>query len=399
LTRLELVTEAVRAVLEELARTAPEVLDELVTAEWGERYGRPVRMCSQPSHPVARLTQVGADALELLERARARFPGRDAGPRVEALRQIMVQQFLVDARGRLRPRTPRGGLVPPKVRIESPYELEARWVRRGNTRWTGCLAHVTETCDEAGTNVITDVATMVSAADSQALPGIHTRLTRRQLLPSQHLVDGGHPCVVLIDQAAREHQIELVGPVKSGNSWQRSQRTGFAREDFAIDFDRRQVTCPRGEVSRSWVEPPALAPYVVVRFRPRQCAPCPDRTSCTNGSSGRTVNFLPQSLHELQVRNRADQQDPVWRRLYASRSGVEGTVSELVNGHHMRRCRYHGLNKTHVQHVLTAIAVNIERLSTQEPEASTYRPRPPTAFQQYLEVHGLPRPLWWRQGK
>ncbi|QCX82656.1 hypothetical protein C9F11_45480 (plasmid) [Streptomyces sp. YIM 121038] len=51
LTRLELVLEAVRAALEEIARTAPEVLDRLVTAEWGERYGRQVRMCSQPSHP------------------------------------------------------------------------------------------------------------------------------------------------------------------------------------------------------------------------------------------------------------------------------------------------------------------------------------------------------------
>ncbi|MFJ8956368.1 MULTISPECIES: hypothetical protein [unclassified Streptomyces] len=184
MTRLELVTEAVRAVLEELTRTAPEVLNEMVTAEWGERYGRPVRVSSQPSHPIARLTRVGADARELLEQVRARSPGRDTGRRVEALRQIMVQQFLVDARGRLRPRAPRDGLAPPKVRIESPYELEARWVRRGNTRWTGYLAHVTETCDESGTNVITDVATMVSAADSQALPGIHARLQHRRLLPS-----------------------------------------------------------------------------------------------------------------------------------------------------------------------------------------------------------------------
>ena len=50
LTRLELVTEAVRALLEHLASAAPQILDEWVTAEWSERYGRQVRMCSQPSH-------------------------------------------------------------------------------------------------------------------------------------------------------------------------------------------------------------------------------------------------------------------------------------------------------------------------------------------------------------
>ncbi|MXM66109.1 hypothetical protein GR925_22335 [Streptomyces sp. HUCO-GS316] len=50
----------------------------------------------------------------------------------------------------------------------------------------------------AGVNVITDVATTSGAAnDAQALPGIHTRLARRGLLPAEQLVDGGN---------TREHQ-------------------------------------------------------------------------------------------------------------------------------------------------------------------------------------------------
>ncbi|MFD7560493.1 transposase [Streptomyces sp. NPDC059835] len=44
LTRLELITEAVRAALEEVAGTAPHLLDELVDEDWGRRYGRPVRL-------------------------------------------------------------------------------------------------------------------------------------------------------------------------------------------------------------------------------------------------------------------------------------------------------------------------------------------------------------------
>jgi transposase len=177
LTRLEPVTEAVRTVLEEMAPAAPELLDELVTAEWAERYGRPTRLGSQPSHPVARLEQVGADGRELLGRIYARFPSGAIPTRAEVLRKILVQHFLVDGRGRFRPRTKRDGQPPSRVRIESPYESEARWTRRGDTRWTGHLAHVTETCDDKRVNVITDVATVVSSADSQALPGIHARLS------------------------------------------------------------------------------------------------------------------------------------------------------------------------------------------------------------------------------
>ncbi|WP_406337462.1 hypothetical protein [Streptomyces sp. NBC_00649] len=51
LTRLELVTEAVRAVLEAMAHHAPEVLDELDTAEWAECYGRPATPGASDQHP------------------------------------------------------------------------------------------------------------------------------------------------------------------------------------------------------------------------------------------------------------------------------------------------------------------------------------------------------------
>jgi hypothetical protein len=61
----------------------------------------------------------------------------------------------------------------------------------------------------------------------------------------------------------------------------------------------------------------------------------------------------------------------------------------------MRHCRYRGQPKAHLQHVLTAIAVNIERLSQLPPSENT-SPRPPTAFQDYLDQHGIQRLRSWR---
>jgi hypothetical protein len=107
------------------------------------------------------------------------------------------------------------------------------------------------------------------------------------------------------------------------------------------------------------------------------------------------VGFPPRELYELQVRNRADQQDPAWHKRYAVRSGIEGTVCEFAHGHGMRHSRYRGQPKAHLQHVLTAIAVNIERLSQLPPGEST-SPRPPTAFQDYLDQHDIQRPRSWR---
>jgi hypothetical protein len=110
----------------------------------------------------------------------------------------MVQNFLVDTRGGLRPRADKDGRPRAARRIVSPYDLESRQAMRGDTRWNGYLVHVTETCDNDSTNLITDVATTTPTRDSQALPGIHARLRTRQLLPAEHLVDGGYTSAAML---------------------------------------------------------------------------------------------------------------------------------------------------------------------------------------------------------
>ncbi|MEU3877740.1 hypothetical protein [Streptomyces sp. NPDC029704] len=46
--------------------------------------------------------------------------------------------------------------------------------------------------------------------------------------------------------------------------------------------------------------------------------------------------------------------------------------------------------------MFTAIAVNIERLSGQPATEETPAPKPPTAFQAYLDQHGISRSKSWR---
>ncbi|GGT34995.1 transposase [Streptomyces chromofuscus] len=112
------------------------------------------------------------------------------------------------------------------------------------------------------------------------------------------------------------------------------------------------------------------------------------------------MGFPPRELHDLQLRVRAEQQTPEWKARYAVRSGVESTVNEFAHGHGIRRCRYRGQGKVHVQHVLTAIAVNFERLGGRSPAEEAPAPRQPTAFQNYLDNYldqrEIPRPKSWR---
>ncbi|GAA3486936.1 hypothetical protein GCM10018987_10150 [Streptomyces cremeus] len=52
--------------------------------------------------------------------------------------------------------------------------------------------------------------------------------------------------------------------------------------------------------------------------------------------------------------------------------------------------------KAHVQHVLTAIAVSLERIDVRLPPAPTRRPRRPTALQSFLDWQHVPRSRSWR---
>ncbi|MEU9412352.1 hypothetical protein ACGF5O_44800 [Streptomyces sp. NPDC048291] len=57
---------------------------------------------------------------------------------------------------------------------------------------------------------------------------------------------------------------------------------------------------------------------------------------------------------------------------------------------------YRGQGKAHIQHVLTAIAVNIERLSGLTPTEKAPTPRRPTTFRNYLDQREIPRLKSWR---
>ncbi|MFF3469224.1 transposase [Streptomyces sp. NPDC001984] len=56
---------------------------------------------------------------------------------------------------------------------------------------------------------------------------------------------------------------------------------------------------------------------------------------------------------------RAQQQDGTWQRDYALRAGVEGAIRQATHTTGLRRARYRGLVKTHLDHTTSATALNL----------------------------------------
>lgn len=103
------------------------------------------------------------------------------------------------------------------------------------------------------------------------------------------------------------------------------------------------------------------SPVINSTFRPRDCQACPARELCTKAKS-RRVNFRPREQYEALQAARQRLDTAEGQRLYNRRAGIEGTLSQGVRAFGLRFCRYRGLAKTHLQHIATAAAINIDRI-------------------------------------
>jgi transposase len=370
LHRLECVGETLRQVLEVLAVAAPEWLRAPVPAEWFERYGQRFEDYRLPDSRAARTElaeTIGADGFQLLAWVYA--PTAPAWlreiPAVDVLRQVWLQQFYAAPLGEPVRWRAADDLPPSAQLICTPYDVQARYSQKRQTIWTGYKVHLTETCDADGPHLITDVqTTLAPAADVDQLPKIQADLAGRGLLPAEQLVDAAYVSSQQVLASRQTHGIDLVGPMPGNQSWQARAQQGYATPDFALDWTAQQARCPHGHTSVKWTTTRNRhgQPVVVVRFDQATCRACPARAMCVRSvDNPRRLSLRPQTEHEALLAARARQLTPDFQTLYATRAGIEGTLSQAVRNSGLRRSRYLGLAKTHLQHLLTATATNLLR--------------------------------------
>ena len=133
----------------------------------------------------------------------------------------------------------------------------------------------------------------------------------------------------------------------------------------AVDWDQQQVRCPQGHLSVAWWEHGGGQGNrpIIVAFDKQTCGTCPVRPCCTRAKhTGRRLRLPPQEQYEALQAAQTWSASEEGQQLYKRRAGVEGTLSQGVRAFGLRRTRYGGLAKTHVQHVAIAAAINIDRL-------------------------------------
>jgi transposase len=161
LNRLELALETLRAALNQLSEADPQWVRGWAPLVWYERYGpraESFRLPKEKSKRDSLAVQIGADGYALMDAVFRHDEARHLRhlPDFEALRRIWIQQYyrctepgLEAVRWRQNDEEP-----PSALRIQSPYDLEARYCTKRDTEWVGYKTHLSETCDEGYPDLI-----------------------------------------------------------------------------------------------------------------------------------------------------------------------------------------------------------------------------------------------------
>ena len=407
MNRLELVAETLRAALNALATMAPAWLQAMAPLAWYERYGKRIEDTRLPQGQASRdayAQMVGEDGFALLDALEAtETPAYlRALPVITTLRQTWQRHYeRTTGQGADHGPAPlshvrfkRNQELPPAAEaIESPYDPEARYRQKCDTQWTGYMVHVSETCEPTTPHLLTQVHTTTAAVyEAQCTEPIHQALCAKDLAPQEHFVDGAYISADVLVASQDEHGITLRGPTRPIQGWQAHTDGAYDLSQFTVDWEQQQARCPQGKGSTVWREyvDREGKPYTLVRFSLQDCRPCPARPLCSRTTdTGRRLHLPAQAHFEALQEARAWYASEEGRQRYQRRAGVEGTLSQGVRAFGLRRTRYRGLKKTHLQHVALAAAINIDRIVAwleERPRATTRTSR----FAALAPVHDLP---------
>lgn len=384
MNQLELVAETMRATLNELAEVEPDWLRGIAADSWYERYGARVEEYRLPKSKTKRDAYgktVGEDGFKLLD-AIEHHPNSDTLtelPKVIALIQVWERHY--ERKGeRIRFRESKD-LSKAATAVVSPYDPEARFSKKRSQKWIGYKAHFTESCNEKLPNLIVNVlTTKATEQDVSCTKVIHDALDANNRIPEQHYVDAGYTDAELLANSQTDYGIKLIGPTRKNPNWQSKVEGGISLYDFDINWDKEEVTCPKGHTSNSWrnyqKQGDYLSEAIQVRFSRENCNACNLKSLCTRSEKqGRIVNFQPQIQFEALKQAREYMESDEGKQDYRLRAGVEGTIAQAVGAFGGRRSRYRGHAKTHFQQIMISSAINVVRVDNHLqniPKGKTY---------------------------
>lgn len=255
-------------------------------------------------------------------------------------------------------------------RVQNPHEPDATYGAKGEgerkKEHVGYKIQVAETVSAAVlapgeptcnflTGIVTHAAYQSDEAGSKLMDQEQAQMGMAK--PPVKYVDGAYVSAEELVRAQAEGR-ELIGPAQSA-----PRKSGrFSVEDFQVWVEERRAVCPGGKESTqcSRLEEERTGK---VSFRlewSTHCHDCPLRSQCL-GEGQRHRTLVVGAHHSALQARRQEQKTPAFQERMRHRNAIEGTQSELVRGHGLRRARYRGLGKVKLQNYFIGAACNVKR--------------------------------------
>jgi transposase len=372
MNRLDCVRESLRLALTELA----EHLAASARPEWWprlwERYVESQTDYRASSETLARkLVEAGADAQELLGwLARPEAKALAQGTQAQLLARVFAEQFeVIPATAALAARTKE---ALDSGRVQNPHDPDATYASKGQgehrKEHVGYKVQVAESVTETVlapgeptdnfiTGIVTHAARESDEAGAQKMAAEQAAMGLAK--PPVHYVDAAYISTQELRQAAAEGR-ELIGPAPAAGG----KNGGCVGSDrFDVRVEDRAAVCPAGQQNSqcSRLEEQATG-RVSYRFEwsTEACAQCPLRPQCIKADQKHRTLAVGEHHTVLQERRREQKTEPFKQRM-KHRNAIEGTQSELVRAHGLRRARYRGVAKAKLQNYFAGAACNIKR--------------------------------------
>jgi hypothetical protein len=372
MSRLDCVRESLRLALQELA---PQVPAQGRPAWWlllWERYVDSQADYRAPLETLARkMAEAGTDAQQLLGWLAEPLAKQWAqGKQAALLARVFSEQFEVLA-GAGAPQ-PKANDQTRSGRVQNPHDPDATYAAKGKgeqkKEHVGYKVQVAETVCEAvlapGEPTRNFISGMVThAARESDQEGSQKMELEQQAMglekPPVQYVDAAYVSAQKLAAAAAEGR-ELIGPALASPH---NNEGRFTPEQFQVNVEQRTAVCPAGKENSqcSRLEEQATG-KVSYRFEwdTATCAACPLRPQCIKAGHAHRTLAVGEHHTPLQARRQEQQTKPFQQRM-KHRNAIEGTQSELVRAHGLRRARYRGLPKAKLQNYFIGAACNIKR--------------------------------------
>lgn len=362
MSRLECAVETMRLALEELVGVRVKKRSEFWERLWTLYVQSEVDWRQTKAERESRYRQCGQDIKELLEWIDQSNRKLSEMESVKLLRRVFGEQFEV-VEGTLQARRTR-----PSQAVQNPHDPDAHYADKGSKQWVGYKVHVVESVDpqqppktkaEPGEHFITEILTTEAAQDEMA--GLGEAFKRQQaqheIMPEAVYADGGYVTEGTLAQAAA-NAMELLGPTRPD-----PHKGAYNADAFLVDVDNEKAVCPQGKTSTqcSHIKDSHMGTQYYRLEWGSQCDDCPVHKQCTRAKSGRRI-LVVGLRHDLVQKRRAEMRAEGFSRSMYPRNGIEGTHSELVRGHGLRRTKYRGFGRLTLSHYFIGAACNVKRL-------------------------------------